>query len=45
MGYDAATTQREIEKNASAWKVILISTVGLVVVGAIIWFGGFGGKY
>lgn len=46
MGYsDAATTQREIEKNSGAWKVILVSTVAFIVIGAIIWFGGIGGKY
>lgn len=45
MGYDVATTQREIEKNKAAWKVILVSTVAFVVVGAVIWFGGIGGKY
>ncbi len=45
MGYDAATTERENEKNAQAWKVILVSTVAFIVIGAIIWFGGFGGKY
>lgn len=46
MGYsDPATTQREAEKNQQAWKVTLISTVVFIVIGAIIWFGGIGGKY
>lgn len=45
MGYDAATTQREAEKNQGAWKLILISTVAFIVIGSAIWFGGFGGKY
>ncbi|HNR10336.1 MULTISPECIES: hypothetical protein [Nitrosomonas] len=46
MGYsDPATTQREIEKNSAAWKVILVSTAAFIVIGAIIWFGGIGGKY
>ncbi len=45
MGYDAATTQREIEKNQSAWKVTFISTAVFIVIGVVIWFGGIGGKY
>lgn len=45
MGYDAATTQREAEKNQQAWKVIVGATATFIVIGLIIWFGGFGGKY
>ena len=46
MGYsDPATTQREIEKNSAAWKVIFASTIAFVIIGCMIWFGGFGGKY
>ncbi|MCC6916310.1 hypothetical protein [Nitrosomonas sp.] len=45
MGYDAATTQRENEKNKAAWKVTLITTAVFIALGCVIWFGGIGGKY
>jgi len=46
MGYsDVATTQREAEKNQQAWKLILVATAAFIAIGAVIWFGGLGGKY
>lgn len=45
MGYDVATTQREEAKAKEGWRVAIISTAAFVVVGLIVWFTGFGGKY
>ncbi|MDT8363790.1 MAG: hypothetical protein RQ714_03965 [Nitrosomonas sp.] len=45
MGYDAETTQREIEKEALGWKVTIGSTIAFIVIGAIIWSSGMGGSY
>jgi len=46
MGYsDSATTQREAAKNQQAWKVTIGALIAFIAIGAVIWFGGLGGKY
>ncbi len=45
MGYDAETTQREATKEKSGWMVTIVATVAFIVIGAIIWSSGMGGKY
>jgi len=45
MGYDAETTQREVTKEKSGWMVTIVSTIAFIVIGAIIWTSGMGGKY
>ncbi|MBK6618172.1 MAG: hypothetical protein WAT53_09150 [Nitrosomonas sp.] len=45
MGYDAETTQRETTKEKSGWMVAIGSTVAFIIIGAIIWSSGMGGKY
>ncbi len=45
MGYDAETTQREIAKEKSGWMVAIVATLAFIVIGALIWSSGMGGKY
>lgn len=46
MGYNNPEEDlREDAKEKEAWKVALISTAAFIVIGLIIWFTGFGGKY
>jgi nitric oxide reductase large subunit len=45
MSYNEPTTQREEAKEKEAWKIAIISTIGFVILGAIIWGFGIGGKY
>lgn len=45
MGYDAKTKQREAAKEKSGWMVTIVSIMAFIVIGAIIWGSGLGGKY
>ncbi|MDT8363791.1 MAG: hypothetical protein RQ714_03970 [Nitrosomonas sp.] len=44
-GYDAETSQREVSKEKSGWMIAIGSTIGFIILGAIIWGFNFGTKY
>lgn len=45
MSYDLETQQRENAKEKEAWKIAITSVVAFIIIGSIVYFSGFGGKY